>query len=197
MRKWMRDRLKRKKPEAGKGEPGPAPLQPAYFDAAPGAPAVEENSQKSNELKSELSEVYDARRAEEPAGCPASCNRQFHPASSQVEKTGGPGEPRRRRRRGRGGRGRGGSRSAVAAPSAGASTESAPEGDAEAPVPPAGGRLPPQRCRVYPGAASFWLSDCLGRARVRGSSATRSRRFRATFCGACSLTILPNNDFRI
>ena len=34
MRKWMRDRLKRKKtPEAGKGEPTPAPLQPAYFDA--------------------------------------------------------------------------------------------------------------------------------------------------------------------
>src|SRR6267154_72876 len=40
MRKWMRDRIKRKKPEAGKGESAPAPLQPAYFDAAaPGAAA--------------------------------------------------------------------------------------------------------------------------------------------------------------
>ena len=48
MRKWMRDRLKRKKPEAGKGEPAPAPLQPAYFDAGPGRrlPA-EESSQES------------------------------------------------------------------------------------------------------------------------------------------------------
>ena len=78
MRKWMRDRLKRKKPEAGKGEPGPAPLQPAYFDAAPGAAAVEENSQKTHELKSEVSEVYDAQPAAGgTGGCPASSNREF------------------------------------------------------------------------------------------------------------------------
>jgi predicted kinase len=144
MRKWMRDRLKRKKPEAGKGEPGPAPLQPAYFDAGPGAPAVEENSQKSNELKSEVSEVYDAQAApEEPAEAPRRATASSTEASSQVEKTGGPGEPRRRRRRGRGGRGRGGSRSAVAAPPAGASTESGPEGDAEASVPPAAAKTSP------------------------------------------------------
>src|SRR6476661_5042227 len=154
MRKWMRDRLKRKKPEAGKGEPGPAPLQPAYFDAGPGAPAVEENSQESNELKSEVSEVYDAQAApEEPAEAPRRATASSTQASSQVEKTGGPGEPRRRRRRGRGGRGRGGSRSAVAAPSAGASTESGPEGDAEAPVPPAAAKTsPPAAPRVSRGS---------------------------------------------
>ena len=52
MRKWMRDRLKRKKPEAGKGAPAPAPLQPAYFDAAPGAAApVEGNEQEPEALR--------------------------------------------------------------------------------------------------------------------------------------------------
>jgi len=138
MRKWMRDRLKRKKPEAGKGEPGPAPLQPAYFDAAPGAAAVEEDSQKSNELKSEVSEVYDAQaEPEEPAEAPRRPTASSTEASSQAQKAGGAAEPRRRRRRGRGGRGRGGARPAAAAPSAGGPAESAPEGDAEAAVSPA------------------------------------------------------------
>ena len=100
MRKWMRDRLKRKKPEAGKGEPGPAPLQPAYFDAAPGAAAVDENSQKTHELKSEVSEVYDAQPAEEePADAPRRPTASSTDDSSQPQKTGGLAEPRRRRRR--------------------------------------------------------------------------------------------------
>jgi predicted kinase len=143
MRKWMRDRLKRKKPEAGKGEPGPAPLQPAYFDAAPGAAAVDENSQKTHELKSEVSEVYDAQPAEEePADAPRRPTASSTDDSPQPKKTGGPAEPRRRRRRGRGGRGRGGARPAVAAPSAGAATESAPEGDAQMPVSPAAAKTP-------------------------------------------------------
>ena len=39
MRKWMRDRLKRKKKtDDAKTESGPAPLQPAYFDAGKNRP---------------------------------------------------------------------------------------------------------------------------------------------------------------
>ena len=64
MRKWMRDRLKRKKPEAGKGEPAPAPLQPAYFDAAPGAAAPVEG----NEQEPEASVAHDTEEAPEELG---------------------------------------------------------------------------------------------------------------------------------
>jgi len=43
MRKWMADRLKRRKKPAEKAsaESSPTPLQPAYFDAEPNAPAAE------------------------------------------------------------------------------------------------------------------------------------------------------------
>jgi predicted kinase len=129
MRKWMRDRLKRKKPEAGKGEPAPAPLQPAYFDAAPGAPA----SAEADEQEPEAPAADDTQDAPvELAEAPSRDMSQ--PRSSQPQRGGGAGEPRRRRRRGRGGRGRGGSRPAGTVPSSGTSPESAPESDAPVPV---------------------------------------------------------------
>ncbi len=138
MRKWMRDRLKRKKPEAGKGEPAPAPLQPAYFDAAPGAVAPEE----ANQPEPEAPAAYDAQDSpEELAEAPST-------RSSQPQRESGAGEPRRKRRRGRGGRGRGGSRSVGTAPSSAASssaapTETAPESDVVAPVTPAAPKVSP------------------------------------------------------
>jgi predicted kinase len=100
MRKWMRDRLKRrqKTPEAGTGEPAPAPLQPAYFDAeVPPAPAQAREAQTES--------------AAEP---PASGGGEDAPEAVtmspvQPPRDGGNGNARRRRRRrGRGGRGRGG-----------------------------------------------------------------------------------------
>ena len=133
MRKWMRDRLKRKKPEAGKGEPAPAPLQPAYFDAEPGAVAPAEASQPEPEV-STASETQHS--PEELAEVPSA-------RSSQPQRESGPGEPRRRRRRGRGGRGRGGSRPAATAPSSGAPSESAPESEAAGPVMPAAAKASP------------------------------------------------------
>src|SRR5436190_17520088 len=129
MRKCMRDRLKRKKPEAGKGEPAPAPLQPAYFDAAPGAAAPVEG----NEQEPEASAAHDTEEGpEELREVPSpglSQSSSSQPRSSQPQREGGTGEPRRRRRRGRGGRGRGGSRPARTVPSSGTLPESAPEGD--------------------------------------------------------------------
>src|SRR5580700_1526625 len=49
MRKWMKDRLQRRKkktPEPG-SEPAPPPLQPAYFDAEQ-APLVPESSHRES-----------------------------------------------------------------------------------------------------------------------------------------------------
>jgi len=120
----MRDRLKRKKPEAGKGGPAPAPLQPAYFDAAPGAAAPAEVNQQEPEVSADH-DVQDS---------PEELPETTSPRSSQPPREGGAGEPRRKRRRGRGGRGRGGSRPAGAAPSIAAPTEAAPESDVAAPA---------------------------------------------------------------
>ncbi len=138
MRKWMRDRLKRKKPEAGKGEPAPAPLQPAYFDAAPGVAVPAEVNHHEPEVPV----------AHEPPDSPEESAEAPSSRTSQPQRETAAGDPRRRRRRGRGGRGRGGSRPAEAAPSgaapsSAASVESVPEGDVAAPVTQAAAKASP------------------------------------------------------
>jgi predicted kinase len=141
MRKWMRERMKRRKQGQDKppSEAAPPPLQPAYFDAqAPPAAAPAEPSP---------SDVEDAPMM--PAN-----------ASGEAAQPGAGGEGRRRRRRrGRGGRGRGPARPAkAAAPAPLASTaETAPAGDvpsapaenlsesaAAVPAPPAAGAKKPR-----------------------------------------------------
>jgi predicted kinase len=113
MRKWMRDRLKRKKtPEAGKGEPSPAPLQPAYFDAETGQSEPAEQSQSEPEVQvAHEGQSQPEEASEVPAAQPVHAQR---PSGSP--------DPRRRRRRGRGGRGRGGSRPAESVAGGPAST---------------------------------------------------------------------------
>jgi predicted kinase len=113
MRKWMKDRLQRRKkktPEPG-SEPAPPPLQPAYFDAeqAPG-PAPESSHLDSPHLESSRHKT-DVPAASEPepeahpapaelAGAP---DQRRPPASADGQR----GRGRRRRGgRGRGGRGR-------------------------------------------------------------------------------------------
>jgi predicted kinase len=105
MRKWMKDRLQRRKkkdPEQG-SQPAPPPLQPAYFDAeqAPSAAA------QSSHLES---------RHDEPA-VPAASEPEFEAqpareestnASDQARPPAAGGDAQRRGRRRRGGRGRGG-----------------------------------------------------------------------------------------
>jgi predicted kinase len=102
MRKWLRDRLGRKKkgPEQG-SQPAPPPLQPAYFDAdqvPDAAPEVGHDSAVSAPLPPEPEpEVHSA--AEEPSTAEAGGEARPRPA--------GTGQASRGRRR-RGGRGRGG-----------------------------------------------------------------------------------------
>ena len=101
MRKWMRDRLQRRKkkaPEQG-SQPAPPPLQPAYFDAdqvpstAPEAPTVEVEA--------------DAIGEPELESQPAS-NESPEIAAPSRSQSAGSDAARGRSRRRRGGRGRGG-----------------------------------------------------------------------------------------
>ena len=90
MRKWMRERLKRRKKNTDTAEaPAKAPLQPAYFDA--GAP------------ESEPAEVEAP--APEPVEVEAGPEEAPEAPSSAAQPA--PGPQRRRRRRGGRGRGRG------------------------------------------------------------------------------------------
>src|SRR5580700_1648164 len=128
MRKWMRERLQRKKktPVEPSDQPAPPPLQPAYFDAeqtpspAPDAGKIE--SEISSPPPPER-EVRPARRArsipqEQPSEerSPAERSREERPSgdqpfgeqptTQQAAPTGSGSTGRGRRRRG--GRGRGG-----------------------------------------------------------------------------------------
>ena len=99
MRKWMRERLKRRKKEPDKagGAPAPAPLQPAFYDTEPlrEASLSEESSAQAAEP-----EIPEAETAQSEAMPP-------RPGATVSSPQGGNGEAqRRRRRRGRGGRGR-------------------------------------------------------------------------------------------
>jgi predicted kinase len=124
MRKWMRDRLKRRKkqPEKAAPEPAAAPLQPDFYDIEPRAESPKgEEPQVSPEPPQPVEEM--------PAA-------QGRPVQSQQ----GGEVRRRRRRRGRGGRGARGSVSpqAAAAPTRVAAPEPAisPEPAAVPPTPP-------------------------------------------------------------
>ena len=112
MRKWMRERMqRRKKPAEASSQPAPPPLQPAYFDAeqAPGAPhgsgGEAEPSVRPRAVSNEAS-IPEGSASEssssEPSGeaSPDSDSPAMSPSGSRVA-------PSRGRRR-RGGRGRGG-----------------------------------------------------------------------------------------
>jgi predicted kinase len=110
MRKWMRDRLQRrkKKPEEASDQPAPPPLQPAYFEAeqepaAPGAGHMESEVSEPTPPVSDSPSFQSTRTQseEEPS--------EAQSASSQppLRSSGQAGRGRRRRgARGRGGRGR-------------------------------------------------------------------------------------------
>jgi predicted kinase len=94
MRKWMSERLKRRKkePEKAGAEPAPAPLQPAFYDTEPAqhGSAIEASQAAPAPLQPEA--AHDIPPAEPPPVQP---------------RPGGNGDAgKRRRRRGRGGRGR-------------------------------------------------------------------------------------------
>jgi len=96
MRKWMKDRLKRRKKTTEETASQPAPLQPAYFE--PG----EAESEAAVEA-SEKSDAPETPAAEVPVGDDSEAN------SSTAESAGGgqsSSDTKRPRRRRRGGRGR-------------------------------------------------------------------------------------------
>jgi predicted kinase len=122
MRKWMRERLKRRKKseEAQPAEPAQTPLQPAYFDARE-APAAEQ--------------AQEAEREVAPASEPEPSGEVSPATEARPEGASETAAPKRRRR-GRGGRGRGGRGSRALTTPAPATVPSAPlaEGE-ETPVP--------------------------------------------------------------
>ncbi len=125
MRKWMRDRLQRRKkktPEPGSATP-PPPLQPAYFEE--GAESGGSDSAAAEAIESQA----DAQPAEEPPGAAS----QESPAASAPADAKRGRSRRRRGGRGRGGRGREQAGTPASAPgdTPGASEETA-EGTAEA-----------------------------------------------------------------
>lgn len=99
MRKWMSDRLKRRKKTKEKepkpSEPAQAPLQPAYFDAE-SAPAEPAGTPEPEPAVSEDSGLLEAPEPEQAVGVANASATGAHSGSQQ----------RPRRRRTRGGRGR-------------------------------------------------------------------------------------------
>src|SRR5215831_7228219 len=98
MRKWMRDRLRRRKKDSAETEKKPAPLQPAYFGeepvASPSPDQIQAGSPPSKEPPQ--AEPGITQSVEAPTQNQAAASR------------------RRRRRRGRGGRRREGTPSQIA-----------------------------------------------------------------------------------
>jgi predicted kinase len=127
MRKWMRDRLKRrKKPQETKpAEAGQAPLQPAYFDS----------NEPSHEAPASETEQAIEAESVQPSEAPDASEESGAAETAQPAASGNTGP--KRRRRGRGGRGRGRKapgRAPVAVPSAEPSAPAIEPSDA-APVP--------------------------------------------------------------
>jgi len=124
MRKWMRDKLNRRKKTPEETAAQPAPLQPAYFE-----PGAQEPPQESREV--ELQEPEPAPVAEDSeAPSAATATGAGQPVSAQAQR------PRRRRGRGGRGRKRTGAQPASATPAA----DSAPLASAAAAAPPAAQR---------------------------------------------------------
>ena len=103
MRKWMRERLKRRKksdvnPEVS--EPGKAPLQPAYFEAGESSNESEAGASALPEEQSDVDSLASSER-----GNPDRAESESNVASTPLDSA-----QKKRRRRGRGGRGRGRSR---------------------------------------------------------------------------------------
>ena len=109
MRKWMRERLQRrkKKDTDPAAQPVPPPLQPAYFDAGESAAEPESTAGESKARISHESQVESEPAPEEHFSHAAPEPASEMPGANRPPSAGQPGRPRRRRGgRGRSGRGR-------------------------------------------------------------------------------------------
>jgi predicted kinase len=100
MRKWMRERLTRRKkgPDKAAGEPAAAPLQPAFYDTEAVSQPVR--------ISEDRAEEHGEPEAFEPQLREIGNTAEPQPVQSGASDSGD--ATRRRRRRGRGGRGRSG-----------------------------------------------------------------------------------------
>jgi predicted kinase len=125
MRKWMRERMKRRKANSQKesqtAETGQVPLQPAYFDAQP---ASEPEPPQPEEPAEAVPEIEAPTRS--------AVSTDASSAASPENRS------RKRRRRGRGGRGRSGAAAPQAAPQPTPLRKQGAEGPIEQPAVPAG-----------------------------------------------------------
>jgi len=122
MRKWMRDKFKRRKKTQDDSAPKPAPLQPAYFEPEP-EPEKSAASEAALETRIRESEpLPEPAPSEEPSG---------NAEPSTAQSAGGMRRPRRRRR---GGRGRRRPAQQAAAPASAAPAEAQPASVPAAPV---------------------------------------------------------------
>jgi len=95
MRKWMRDRLKRRKKSAEDTASQPAPLQPAYFEPGQAEPeAAVEASEESDAPETPASEL--------PEGNDSEANSSTAESAGDGQASSDTKRPRRRRRGGRG-----------------------------------------------------------------------------------------------
>ncbi len=132
MRKWMRERIQRRKKKSPEqaAEPVPPPLQPAYFEAS----EAPESTQQEPQAR-EVTEAEDEPQAAEPSAPAGEGESTRQPSGGDSRRA----KPRRRRGgRGRGGRGREQAVAQAFAPAAvkgvpEAGSESAAETSAEAP----------------------------------------------------------------
>lgn len=131
MRKWMRERLQRRKKNTEPKQEAPPPLQPAYFDPSESAPAQGETS--AAEAPESVAEAQPD--AEEFAAAPEAGELTSPGPAKQDNRRTGSGRTRRRRGgRGRGGRGREQAVAQAFAPAAAKGTVPDVEG-AEEPAP--------------------------------------------------------------
>src|SRR5438067_5146743 len=105
MRKWMRDKLTRRKKSQEEAATGPAPLQPAYFEPEPEPVASRKEAAES--VTPEIPAEPTAMARTSMSG--AAMNRSTTTGESNVSPDSAPApsdQGRRPRRRRRGGRGR-------------------------------------------------------------------------------------------
>jgi predicted kinase len=111
MRKWMRDRMRKKKPAEQGSQPAAPPLQPAYFDAEQAPPLTPESAHASQDQEPQHHERQEvetpASREPEYEAQPVSDESSEPAAPSRTQSPAADGQRARGRRR-RGGRGRGG-----------------------------------------------------------------------------------------
>src|SRR5580658_1532832 len=116
MRKWMRERLQRRKktPVEPSEQPAPPPLQPAYFDAEQSPSEAPEAGKAEPEASAPAPPAEEVRPARRPRSSSGEQTSEERPSAAQPTtlqaaptSSGSTGRGRRRRGgRGRGGRGR-------------------------------------------------------------------------------------------